>query len=122
MGLESSLVLQLQQKGSLCKQLYRAFLKLVSISATSAPVTKASQEDVVVLDWVTCIRYPIWFKKSKVQAQALLDSGSKVNAMTLRYALKLGLKVRSIDVGAQKIDNSILETFEMVLANFQRLF
>ena len=38
--------------------------------------------------------------------------------MTLGYALKLGLKVRPTNVGAQKIDNSIFETFEIVLASF----
>ena len=81
-------------------------------------MTEASQKD-VVLDWVPCICYPIWFKKSEVQVQALLDSGSKVNAMTPGYALKLGLKVRPTNVGTQKIDGSILETFEIVLASFQ---
>ena len=50
--------------------------------------------------------------------RALIDSGSEVNAMTLGYALKLGLKVRHTDVGVQKIDNSTLETFGMVLASF----
>ena len=39
--------------------------------------------------------------------------------MTPGYALKLGLKVRPTDVGAQKIDGSTLETFGMVLASFQ---
>ena len=81
-------------------------------------MTEASQED-VVLDRVPCIRYPIRFKKSEVQVQALLDSGSEVNAMTPGYASKLGLKVRPTDVGAQKIDGSTLETFGMVLASFQ---
>ena len=80
----------------------------------------ASMEDnPLALDWVPCIRYPIRFKKSKVQVQALLDSGSEVNAMTPGYASKLGLKVRPTDVGAQKIDGSTLETFGMVLASFQ---
>ena len=39
--------------------------------------------------------------------------------MTPGYVLKLGLKVRPTDVGAQKIDGSTLETFGMVLASFQ---
>ena len=39
--------------------------------------------------------------------------------MTLGYASKLSLKVRSTNVGVQKIDDSILETFKMVLASFQ---
>ena len=81
-------------------------------------MTEASQED-VVLDRVPCICYPIRFKKNELQVQALLDSGSKVNAMTPRYVSKLGLKVRPTDVGAQKIDGSTLETFGMVLASFQ---
>ena len=88
------------------------------VSATSAPVTEASQED-VILDRIPCICYPIRFKKSEVQVQALLNSGNEVNAMTPGYASKLGLKVRPTDVGAQKIDDSILETFEIVLASFQ---
>ena len=35
------------------------------------------------------------------------------------YTLKLGLKVRQINVGAQKIDGSILKTFKIILASFQ---
>ena len=73
----------------------------------------------LALDWMLCIHYPIWFKKSKVQVQALIDSGSKVNAMTLGYASKLGLKICLTNVGAQKIDGSTLKMFGMVLASFQ---
>ena len=39
--------------------------------------------------------------------------------MTPGYASKLGLKIRPIDVGAQKIDGSTLLTFGMVLASFR---
>ena len=39
--------------------------------------------------------------------------------MTLKYALKLDLKICYINVKAQKIDSSIFKTFEMVLASFQ---
>ena len=39
--------------------------------------------------------------------------------MTLGYISKLGLKIRHINVKAQKIDGSTLETFEIVLASFQ---
>ena len=38
--------------------------------------------------------------------------------MTLSYTLKLSLKICLINIKAQKIDNSIFEIFEMVLANF----
>ena len=49
----------------------------------------------------------------------MLNSGSKVNAMSLTYAKRLGLKIRKTNVGAQKINGSTLETFEMVIADFQ---
>ena len=35
------------------------------------------------------------------------------------FARKLGFKVRKTNVGAQKIDGSALETFGMVIADFQ---
>lgn len=38
--------------------------------------------------------------------------------MTPAYAGKLGLKIQPNDVRAQKIDDSTLKTFEIVLANF----
>ena len=49
---------------------------------------------------------------------ALIDSGSKVNAMNPAYAKKVGILVRKTDVGAQKIDGSHLDTFGMVTAGF----
>ena len=90
--------------------------KLVSVSATSSSVTETSKEDDVPLQRVPCVHYPIRFKKKEVQA--LIDSGSEVNAMSPAYASKLGLKVYHTDVRAQKIDGSTLETFGMVLASF----
>ena len=39
--------------------------------------------------------------------------------MNPAYAKKLGFKSQKTNVGAQKIDGSSLETFEMVIANFQ---
>ena len=39
--------------------------------------------------------------------------------MALAYVSKLGLKVHSTDVRAQKIDGSTLKTFGMILASFQ---
>ena len=105
-------------KGSLFSGLLRAQerepKKLVAVSATSASVTGASME--AVLQRVPCIRYPVQFQQGNVQA--LLDSGSKVNAMTPAYATKLGLTTRKTDVGAQKIDRSTLVTYWMVIAGF----
>ena len=66
---------------------------------------------------VPCVYYSIRFKKKKVQA--LINSGSEVNAITPAYALRLGFQVYHTNVGAQKIDGSTLQMFGMVLANFQ---
>ena len=49
----------------------------------------------------------------------MLNSGSEVNAMSPTFAKRLGLKTRKTNVGAQKIDGSALETFGMVIADFQ---
>ena len=76
-----------------------------------------SQE--VVLKKIPFIHYPVQFHKDQKQVRALFDSGSKVNAMSLAYVEMLGLKIRKTNVGAQKIDGSALETFEMMIADFQ---
>ena len=49
----------------------------------------------------------------------MLDSSSKVNAINPDYAQKLRLKIRRTNIGAQKIDYSALETFGMVITDFQ---
>ena len=72
------------------------------------------------LDKVPYIYYPVQFFKDKCKnILALLDSRSKVNAMTSAYVAYLGLKVRVINVGAQKINRSSLATHGMVIAAFQ---
>ena len=84
-------------------------------------MTCASTETpkVRVLDRISYIRYPIQFRKDKGKdVLALLDSGSKVNAMTPAYTAYLGLKVRVTDVGAHKIDGSPLATYSIVIAAF----
>ena len=72
-------------------------------------------EEVVVR--IPCIYYPVRFQEKQIRA--LLDSSSEVNAMSPAYAKKLGLKIRKTNVEAQKIDGSALETFGMVIADFQ---
>ena len=80
-------------------------------------MTETSKKDDVALQKILYIHYPIWFKKKEVQA--LIDSGSEVNAITLAYALRLGRRVYRTDIRAQKIDGSTLKIFGMVLASFQ---
>lgn len=60
------------------------------------PTTKNSP----LLERMPCIHYLVRFKKDQIKVNALIDSGSKVNAMTQSYVIKLGLKVQSTDVGA----------------------
>ena len=49
----------------------------------------------------------------------MIDSSSKINAMTPAYVSKLGLQARNTNVGAQKIDGSIFQMFGIVLVDFQ---
>ena len=90
--------------------------KLVLVLATSTSMTDA-REEALVLKYIPYIYYPIRFKKNKVQA--LFNSSSEVNAMTLPYISKLGLRAYHINIRAQKIDGSTFQTFGMVLASFQ---
>ena len=95
--------------------------KLVSVLATSALVTDNGKEaQKVILDRVPYIHYLVQFQKDKrATIRALIDSDSKVNAMTPAYSKQLGFQIQKTDVKAQKIDGSLLRTFEMVIAGFQ---
>ena len=77
-------------------------------------MTDASKE---ALERVPCIHYSVSFKNtSEAQVQALIDLGSEVNAIHPTFAKQVGLPIRLIDVGAQKIDGTMLETHGMVIA------
>ena len=89
--------------------------KLVSVSTTFTSVTSAREE---ALECVPYIRYPVQFKKDKTLVQALIDSGSEVNAVYPSFVKQLGLSIRPTDVGAQKIDGTTLDTHGMVVAVF----
>ena len=76
--------------------------KLVLVLATFALVTGANEEGQmiqatqkskkVILDQVSSIHYPVQFQKNKKAIiQALIDSGSEVNAMPPAYAKELSL-------------------------------
>lgn len=80
-------------------------------------MTQANKEDDVVLKRVLCIDYLIQFKENKMRA--LINLSSEVNAMTLRYSSKLGLKIYFTNVRAQKIYDSTLEMFRVVLPSLQ---
>ncbi len=86
--------------------------KLVAVLVTSMSMTDKKTEE---LKWVPCIWYPVILKD---QTEALLDSGSEVNAMSQAFAQQLGLKIRKTNVRAQKIDGMTLETNKMVVSTF----
>ena len=109
-------MLQLSENEPLCNHLSKT-KKLVLVLATFLSVTETSKEDNIALQKVLCVYYPIRFKKKEVQA--LINLGSEVNTMTPAYTAKLGLKVQKTNIGAQKIDSSTLDTFKIVLADFQ---
>ena len=95
--------------------------KLVTVSATSTPVTIAKEEMFgenlgANLAQVPCIRYPINFGKKSVSA--LLDSGSEVNSVHPAFTKELDLPIRPTDMEGQKIDGTMLETYGMVVAAF----
>lgn len=62
-------------------------------------MTKSKKEDKMTLKQVPYIYYPLRFQKNTIDIKALIDSGSKVNAIIPAYALKLGLQVRNTNVG-----------------------
>ena len=49
---------------------------------------------------------------------ALFDLGSEVNAIHPTFTWELGFSIRTTDIGAQKIDGTILETFGMMVVAF----
>ena len=96
--------------------------KLVLVLTIFALMTNTSKE--ATLKWVPYIRYPVQFRQKNEKnkdknkdVRVLRDLGSKVNAMHPAYTMKLGLYAKKIEVGAQKIDKSHLDIFEIVIAD-----
>ena len=86
----------------------------MSVSATSVPVTDGGKEVIVR---VPCIHYLVRFQEEQIKA--LLNNSSEINAMSPTYVKRLSLKTWKTNIGAQKIDGSALETFGMMIADFQ---
>lgn len=77
------------------------------------PVIKNNKK--VILDQVSYIHYPVWYKKDEIRA--LINFGSKINVITPVYISQLSFQVRYTNIKAQKIDNSIFKTFKIVFAS-----
>ena len=73
----------------------------------------------LILEQVSCIQYPVKFRKDKETVHALINFGSEMNDMISAYAAVLGFEICSISIRAQKIDWSSLKIFGMVIASFQ---
>ncbi len=71
-------MLHLSSKRSLYEQVPRKLKKLVTVSAASTSITEKTEE----LERVPCIWYPVTYKD---QTETLLDSGSKVNAISQTF-------------------------------------
>ena len=91
--------------------------KLVSVLANFTLMTDAREE---ALERVPYIHYLVQFKKDadKTPVQVLINSESKVNVIHPSFAKQLGLPIRPTDLGAQKIDDTTLDTHGMVVAAF----
>ena len=133
-------MLQLSPEGTLRHQVSPEVKKLVSVSATSTPVTETREETTKTVEAiettevgkdgkeskgeypnlarVPCIRYSITYRKKFVTVSVLLDSGSEVNAIHPTFARELELPIRLTDVGVQKINGTMLDTFGMVVTAF----
>lgn len=73
-------------------------------------------QPVAKLQWVQCIWYTAQFNHHSIKA--LINSGSKVTTIQLGFTKKVLLHIGKIDIGAQKIDSSRLETCNMLIAFF----
>ena len=101
---------------SLCEQVFWKAKKLVAVSAISMSMTGKKKKE--KLEQVLCIWYPVTYKD---QTEVLLDSERKVNAINPAFAFQLGLRIWKTNVRAQKIDGTILESYEMVVSTFSLL-
>ena len=95
----------------------------MTVLATSTPVTIAKEKAIEDgdnprsnLEQVLCIHYPINFKEKFVLA--VFDSSNKVDAVYPTFTKKIGLSIRSTDVGAQKIDGTTVDSYEKVVIAF----
>ncbi len=90
---------------------------MTSTSVTTSFEANTSAQALEALQQVLCIRYLVRFQGGQA-IRALINSSSKVNAMTPAYVAKLGLTTRKTSVGALEIDGSPLKTHGMTLAKF----
>lgn len=74
--------------------------------------------NIFLFKYILCIYYLLYFRKDQVKIQALIDFGSKFNAMISVYVERLKLKAQSINIKAQIINSSNFQTFKIIFASF----
>lgn len=95
--------------------------KLVSV-LTFTSITSTKEKDAIILEIVPCIHYTVHLQNGdKEVTKTLINSDSKINALTTVYPKPLDLQICPTNVGAQKIDSLSLETFKIVIIGFQVL-
>lgn len=81
------------------------FLSITLASMEAIPVvvfcstSPVSDTDILSLENVLYLHYPILFQKDKAKVQTLIDFQNEINVMTLVYASKLGLKAQTTSIG-----------------------
>lgn len=70
------------------------------VTFTSVTKAKKKVETTLLLKRIPCIYYLLCFRKDQTKIQALIDFASEVNAISLAYAAKLGLKIRPTNIRA----------------------
>lgn len=78
-------------------------IAVVSMEAECAVGPKVLTIEYLPLERVSYTHYPIRFEKDQVKTQALIESISEINVITLLYAIKLVLKIWATNIVAQKI-------------------
>lgn len=84
----------------------------------SAQKTEIRRENKALIR-LSYIYYQIRFKKDINNTKALFKMGSEVEKMTLAHISKLDFCIRRFYIGRQKIDESTLIIFKIVMASFQ---
>lgn len=129
-------MLRMSQKGSLCQHVpgQRA-QKLVSVPVTSVLIIEISKEinlkapkksklqqvaktlEESELWQILYIHYLVQF--SKFAIEVFINSNNKVNAMQQSFVKKLGLCIYKTNIGIQKIYDSKLKIFRIVMLCFR---
>lgn len=52
---------------------------------------------------------------------ALFDSSSEINAIHLNFAKRQGFSIKTIDIRAQKINDTMLNTYKILVAAFSMI-